>query len=401
MTSPLARAIALSAVLAPFAACNGGDAVQPGDEGIVLVEQLAVPPNYGIHDQFVRDGIAFLSLWNTGLRIYDVGGGTQGGSPANPVLIGSVVTAANGVSGGAQTHNAWWYHAPDGQKRYVFVGQEGPAATGLTSSGDIHVVDVSNMAAPVEVAFFHLEGLGPPRDTAGSHNFWVDEQNEILYAAYYNGGVVALDISGTLAGDLATREIARVRPGNLADTYTWGVQLVGTTLYASDMLSGLWQLRLNGGAFQILGGGHNVPERFTSDLWVANGFAYTGTWGAAARNGVLGNALKVWNLGTTGVPSLVDSIIYTGVQTVSDVEVSADGNTLLVATEGGSQGGLYFYDVTAGNRARPVLKGRFPVSSGVHTATFAGIAGRTWVFAARNPPNPALLVFDITDIPAP
>jgi len=97
------------------------------------------------------------------------------------------------------------------------------------------VVDVSDLRHPVEVAFFHL-------DDAGTHNFWMDEAHQILYAAYYNGGVVALDVSGTLEGDLSDRLLAQVRPGGDGNTYVWGVQLAGGSLYAIDMLSGLWQL---------------------------------------------------------------------------------------------------------------------------------------------------------------
>ncbi len=365
-----------------------------GAIAIVLTKELAIPANYGLHDMFVRDGIAFLCAWNTGLLIYDVGGGGRGGSPSNPVFISSVVTAVNGVSGGAQVHNAWWYHAPDGQKRYVFVGQEGPGSIGTSSAGDIHVVDVSNMAAPVEVASYHLSGLGAPRDTAGVHNFWVDETNEILYAAYYNGGVVALNISGTLSGNLAGREIARVRPGGLGNTYIWGVQLEGNSLYATDMVSGFWQLRLVGGAFQVLGGGGNVPERFGSDQWVAGGYAYSGTWGTRSAPG---NAVKVWQLNGTGAPVLVDSIITGGVGTVSDVEVSGDGKLLMFSTENGSGAGVYFYDLTA-SRSRPTFIGRYLVGTGVHTATFAQIGGRRYVFAAKDPSNPSLLILDVTGI---
>ncbi len=365
-----------------------------GAIGIVLTKELGVPANYGLHDTFVRDGIAFLCVWNTGLMIYDVGGGGRGGSPSNPVLIGSLVTAGNGVSGGAQVHNAWWYHAPNGQKRYLFIGQEGPGSVGSSSSGDIHVVDVSNMAAPVEVAFFHLSGLGAPRDSAGVHNFWVDETNEILYAAYYNGGVVAINVAGTLSGNLAAREIARVRPGGVSGTYTWGVQLEGGSLYANDMVSGFWQLRLVGGAFQVLAGGANVPERFGSDLWVAGGYAYTGTWGTRAAQG---NALKVWQLNAGGAPALVDSIVTSGIGTVSDVEVSSDGRLLMFSAENGPGAGVYFYDLTA-SRSRPAFIGRYLVTGGVHTASFAQIGGRRYVFAAKNPGNPALLILDVTSL---
>ena len=151
-----------------------------------------------------------------------------------------MITSATGVPGGGpQAHNGWWFHNPNtGERRYLFVGQEGPVEFGVGSSGDIHVVDVSDLSRPVEVAFFHLEG-------AGSHNFWMDEANEVLYAAFYNGGVVALDVSGTLAGDLAAREVARIEPSG-DDTFVWGVQLHQGSVYAVDMLSGLWQLGTSG-----------------------------------------------------------------------------------------------------------------------------------------------------------
>jgi hypothetical protein len=356
--------------------------------GVVVAAQLPVPANYGLHDQFVRDGLAFLCAWNSGLLVYDVGGGGRGGAPSNPVLISVIVTAASGVAGGAQVHNAWWYHAPNGQKRYVFLGQEGPGSIGSSSSGDIHVVDISNIQNPIEVASYHLAG-------AGTHNFWVDEAAEVLYAAYYNGGVVALDVSGTLTGNLAAREIARIQPGGPGNTYVWGVQLAGGSLYATDMLSGFWQLRLHNGAFSVLGGGNNVPERFGSDQWVAGGYAYSGTWGGFPRSGNPGNALKVWRLDAGGFPVLVDSIVVPGVGTVSDVEVSADGKLLMFSAENGSGAGIYFYSLAA-DPARPAFLFRHPVSSGVHTATFAAIGGRQYVFAAKNPPSPALLVLDVT-----
>ncbi len=203
---------------------------------ITLITSVPIPPAYGIHDTYVRDGLAFVFAWNTGLIIYDVGNGIRSGSPGSPVQVGRLLTSDDGVSGGAQVHNGWWFHnAVTGEKRYLFIGQEGPGAIGTRSSGDIHVVDVSDLANPVEVGFYHLDG-------AGTHNFWMDEGRQILYAAYYNGGVVALDLSGTLSGDLSNRLIGRIAPGGAGDTYVWGVQLSGGSLYAIDMLSGLWQL---------------------------------------------------------------------------------------------------------------------------------------------------------------
>jgi hypothetical protein len=203
---------------------------------LTLQASVPIPPAYGIHDTYVRDGLAFVFAWNTGVIIYDVGNGIRSGTPSSPVEVSRLLTSDDGVTGGPAVHNGWWFHNPvAGEKRYLFIGQEGPGAIGTQSSGDIHVVDVSDLTTPVEVAFFHLSG-------AGTHNFWMDESRQILYAAYYNGGVIALDVSGTLSGDLSSRLIAQIAPGGAGNTYMWGVQLSGSSLYAIDMLSGLWQL---------------------------------------------------------------------------------------------------------------------------------------------------------------
>ncbi len=205
---------------------------------ITLATSVPVPADYGIHDTFVRDGLAFVFAWNSGVIIYDVGNGIRGGSPSQPVEVSRLVTSDNGIAGGPAVHNGWWFHNPVTQeRRYLFIGQEGPATIGSMASGDIHVVDVSNLTAPREVAFYHIDG-------AGTHNFWMDEARQILYAAYYNAGVVAIDVSGTLQGDLASRTISEIRPGGAQETFTWGVQLSGESIYASDMISGLWQLKL-------------------------------------------------------------------------------------------------------------------------------------------------------------
>jgi hypothetical protein len=212
------------------------DITSPG--AIELRATVPVPADYGIHDTYVRDGLAFVFAWNTGVIIYDVGNGLRGGTPDAPVEVSRLLTADDGVAGGSAVHNGWWFHNPvTGERRYLFIGQEGAGVVGSRSSGDIHVVDVSNLAQPREVAFFHLDG-------AGTHNFWMDEEHQILYAAYYNAGVVAIDVSGTLQGDISNRLIAQIQPGGPGNTYTWGVQLANGALYASDMVSGVWELEL-------------------------------------------------------------------------------------------------------------------------------------------------------------
>lgn len=350
---------------------------------------IPIPPNYGVHDTFVRDGIALVCAWNTGLILYDVGNGIRNGTPARPVEVSRIVTESTVGFTGARVHNAWWFHNPtNGEKRYVFVGQEGPATIGESSRGDIHVVDVSDLTRPVQVARYHMSGTAKP---AGAHNFWMDEQAQVLYAAFYNGGVVALDVSGTLSGDLASREIARLAPGG-AETFTWGVQLVGPSLYAADMLSGLYQLQLSGGTFTVASGGANVPERFSSDLWVHGNVAYTGTWGSRLGRG--GNVLKIWSLSASGAPALSDSLVIADIGTVSDVQVSADGKMLVLTAENGPAAGLYVYSLA--NPLRPSALASTLIDTGLHTGTVADIGGKRYVFAAKNPANPELIVFDIT-----
>ena len=201
-----------------------------------------------VHDSFLRDGLLFVALWNAGVEIWDVGGGGRGGTPNAPVVIGSVATI------GGDVHNIWWLHDPLTGPRYAFVGEEsGPAVLGVSSAGDIHVLDVSDLTHPREVAFYHVAG-------AGTHNFSVDETNGVLYAAYYNAGVRALDVHGDLETcdvsqqvttaaltrcDLGAmgREVGRGLVGGTPPVYVWGVQLSSGKLYASDMLNGLWKLQ--------------------------------------------------------------------------------------------------------------------------------------------------------------
>lgn len=348
-----------------------------------LVATIPIPPNYGIHDTFVRDGLAFVSAWNTGVIILDVGNGIAGGSPSAPVEISRFVPSGGAITG--RIHNAWWFHNPNtGEKRYLFLGQEGPGSIGVSSSGDIFALDVSNLAAPVQVGRYTLAD-------AGAHNFWMDEDAEVLFAAYYSGGVVALDVSGELPQDLATRELSRVEPEST--TYVWGVMLHQGSLYAADMIHGFYQLRFEGSELSVVAGGGNVPERYTSDLWVHGNAAYTGTWGLRQQQG---NALKVWQLDESGAPTLANTVVVPNIGTVSDVEVSAGGSLLMFSAENGSGAGIYWYLLD--DPLLPTLRARVPVANGIHTATFGEIGGRRYAFAARNPPNPALLIYDVTDL---
>lgn len=217
-----------------------------------------------VHDTFVRDGLLFTANWNAGVTVWDIGGAGRGGSPTAPVSIGSVLTVASDPSSGPSVHNMWWLQT-DGRKRYVLVGEELTVGgtIGNSSAGDVHVLDVGDLTQPAtwkEVAVYRVAA-------AGTHNFVVDEARGIAYAAYYNGGVRAIDVRGDLGSctaaqrttdgrcDLAKmgREIGvalagtpRTRdPRTNAQNppYVWGVDLVGDALYASDMLGGVFKLR--------------------------------------------------------------------------------------------------------------------------------------------------------------
>ncbi|HEX6575532.1 MAG TPA: hypothetical protein VF042_11230, partial [Gemmatimonadaceae bacterium] len=179
------------------------------------------------------------------LAIWDIGGGNRGGTVLNPVRMSTVATV------GGQAHNIFWFRdALTNNRRFVLVGEEGPGAVPSTSEGDVHVVDVTDMSNPHEVAFYSVPG-------AGVHNFSVDADRGILYAAYYNGGVRALSIRGDLGSCTAeqkaddgrcdlrkmNRELAK-GPVGVAPVFMWGVFFDANTnrLYASDMLNGLWRL---------------------------------------------------------------------------------------------------------------------------------------------------------------
>jgi hypothetical protein len=197
-----------------------------------------------VHDVFVRDGILMVALWNDGMSIFDIGGGGAGGTISNPKQLGNVKTV------GGKVHNVWWFRDnANGTKRFAFVGEEGPGSIGSTSVGDIHVVDVSDLTNPHEVSFYNVPA-------AGTHNFSVDEDRGVLFAAYYNGGVRAINVRGDIGRCDATvksddgrcdlKKMGREVGHALTDTgiavFIWGVFSIGTKLYASDMLNGLWRI---------------------------------------------------------------------------------------------------------------------------------------------------------------
>jgi hypothetical protein len=208
-----------------------------------------------LHDVDVQDGLAYMSYWNDGLVILDIGAGIKGGSPSNPQLVSWVkydlneeyrdVEARHGPGFIRGTHTAWRHG------KYVFVGDEVfPAgdvegakdASASRAFGNLHVFDVTDIENPVRVAWWKP-------DYGGVHNLWA--AGDTLYMGAYNAGFRTFDISGELFGDLGAqqREMVHVHTGDMDglvpnDPMTWGVVVRDGLAYVNDMHNGLWIIRM-------------------------------------------------------------------------------------------------------------------------------------------------------------
>jgi hypothetical protein len=211
-----------------------------------------------LHDIDVKEGLAYLSYWNDGLVILDVGNGIKGGTPENPQFVSQYkydlnalyrdVEAVGGPGFIRGTHTAWR------AGKYVFVGDEvfsakprptdGGGVVGLGRAfGRLHVIDVSDILHPKAVAYYE------PQD-GGTHNVWV--AGDTLYLGDYQGGLRVLDVSGELRGDLLRqgREIAHVVTGDKSGSIpnapnAWGAIYRDGLIYVPDINSGLWIVKVD------------------------------------------------------------------------------------------------------------------------------------------------------------
>ena len=214
-------------------------------------------PNSRLHDLWVRDGIAYSAQGGVGTVVVDVGNGKYGGSIEHPKLI-TVYPVNSG-------HEIYPYFQKATGKTYLFIGDEemnrrgrvwegtayalsGPDGNppknsiAQTSGGFTHIIDFTDPMHPIPVARYHLEDYG-------SHDIIVE--NDILYQAYYDGGVRLVDVSGELLGNLYDqgREIAVFKSYD-PDGYTSNAPFVmnampwkGRVLW-TDFNSGLWAAKL-------------------------------------------------------------------------------------------------------------------------------------------------------------
>ncbi len=238
-------------------------ALSAGDKYVILdVTDIYQPtyvseynhPESRIHDVWVHDGIAYSSEWGTGVVVVDVGNGKWGGSIENPVFVTNVPYPVGA------THAAFPYFQEETGKFYLFLGDEIMARDGApwsgaglaripqqggtpsVTSGYIHIIDFTDPENPVDVARYEVEEFG-------THNMWVED--DVLYVAYYEGGVRVVDVSGELMGNLATqgREMAVYKAfdpaGFVANApMAWGPQPYKGYLFFSDFNSGLHAVRI-------------------------------------------------------------------------------------------------------------------------------------------------------------
>lgn len=204
-------------------------------------------PGHAIHDVWIQDGIAYSSNWGDGIVAVDIGSNTSadmpgaGGSPSNPVPLGSYKYPSG------WNHAAFPFKSKSTGDFYVAAGDEafpygldfeGPNR----AAGYVHFVKFDGWDSPEEVARYEVP-------EAGSHNYWIED--DILYAAFYNGGLRIVDISGELMGDLYQqgREIALFLPRDKNAAipnapFTWGPQPYKGLIYLSDWNSGIWAIRV-------------------------------------------------------------------------------------------------------------------------------------------------------------
>jgi len=211
-------------------------------------------PGRAVHDVWVRDGIAYQAGRTDGIVMIDVGGGgDSGGSPEKPVEIGRAdqITRWN--------HAVWPFQSMSAGKFYVFAGDEtfyqNPRIedTGqfdfdeklpMRAGGWVHVLEFDDPKHPQEVASYRIGDFGV-------HNYWIDWDEELMYVAYYQGGLRVLDVSGELLGDLYAqgREVGHFYSDD-PDAHipnspmAWGPQPHKGTIFFTDFHSGLWAVRL-------------------------------------------------------------------------------------------------------------------------------------------------------------
>jgi len=217
-------------------------------------------PNSRVHDIWVHDGLVYSAEWETGVVVVDVGNGRYGGSIENPAFVTSFPLTTGSthavfpyyqestgrfllIAGDERVQRqglAWEGTGPDHRQQFdPLTGKGGyPRAT----SGYIQIVDFTDPMNPEQLARYEVSEFG-------THNIWVED--DVLYQAYYEGGVRMVDISGDLMGNLYTqgREIAVFKAhdpiGYIPNSPgAWSVMPWKGNIFFSDINSGMWAVKV-------------------------------------------------------------------------------------------------------------------------------------------------------------
>jgi hypothetical protein len=166
------------------------------------------------------------------------------GSPSNPTPI-SYKKDPTG-----RNHSAFPFLSRSTGDFFIIAGDEWfPFGLNNLSEGEpshprggFHFINFNDPDYPKEEAVYMVPEIG-------SHNQWV--YDDVLLAAFYQGGIRILDISGELLGDLYKqgREIgffmSSHKEGKIPNApMVWGAQRYKNYIFISDMNSGLYCIQL-------------------------------------------------------------------------------------------------------------------------------------------------------------
>jgi hypothetical protein len=228
----------------------------------VKVKELELPPRPGLgtesHDiSFKRDGSrAYSAALSQGVVINTRNAG-------NPSVISSWVDP---------TINVWHQIEPytvgdgSGHKRTFLIAEDefaGAAGGPVCPSGGFHVYEVTGELekAPKKVGYWNIDDAGfsgNPEGTCTAHVFRIHEREHLMTAAFYNGGVRVVDLSGldgiSLGGNQLVEGMKEVGYYRMPDADTWSAktpQINPTTgdfyLFGNDIARGLDVYQYRGG----------------------------------------------------------------------------------------------------------------------------------------------------------
>jgi hypothetical protein len=156
-----------------------------------------------LHDVFVRDGVAYLAYWDSGVFMVDVS------DPGNPEFVGRIGDyTLDELRDIGQDDLQQEFLEPGGNAHYVTVNEdatilgEGGESWDLQQGDDaggpspITLYDVSDPENPQELATVETEETGDNTRSgwySTSHNFEI--RGGKLYSSWYNAGVKIHDLS--------------------------------------------------------------------------------------------------------------------------------------------------------------------------------------------------------------